>query len=215
MLSTMAKITVLGATGFAGSWIASEAARRGHDVTRVARSLPARAAGNGRIVEGSVLDPEVLHEAIDGADVVVGAVSPRGDMVGKVVGVYADVAERLAVGKVRFIIVGGYGSLRAPDGGRVVDSASFDPAYRGESEELLAALRGAREVDGLDWTYVSPAAAFGPGSPDDSRRDPYRIGDDRATDGGTSTISGADFATAVVDEIENRKHLREHISLSY
>ncbi|MGO1775881.1 MAG: NAD(P)H-binding protein, partial [Agrococcus casei] len=74
----MTKITVLGATGFAGSSIAKEAASRGHEVTVVSRSA-ADLAGT-RAVQGSVLDSAVLADALDGAEVVVGSLSPRGDM---------------------------------------------------------------------------------------------------------------------------------------
>ncbi|WP_395475405.1 hypothetical protein [Saccharopolyspora spinosa] len=45
----------------------------------------------------------------------------------------------------------------------------------------------------------------------------YRIGGDVALfdENGKSEISGADFALAVVDEIERHEHPREHISVAY
>lgn len=212
----MARITVLGATGFAGGWIAKEAASRGHEVTMLSRSTPQDAPAGARVLTGSALDGDVLAEALDGADAVVGALSPRGDMAGKVAGAYAAVAERLAGTDARFVIVGGYGSLKDASGTRIVETAAFEPAYRPESEELLAAFQAVAATD-VAWTYVSPAGEFGGYIEDQSRRGEYRTGgEDAFADAeGRSRISGPDFALAVVDELEAGAHVREHISFAY
>ncbi|MEV7528380.1 NAD(P)-dependent oxidoreductase [Agrococcus sediminis] len=212
----MAQITVLGATGFAGGHIAREAAARGHELTLVSRSTPQDAPEGARVVRGSVLDGDVLAQALDGAEVVVGALSPRGDMEGRVADAYADVAARLAGTGARFLIVGGYGSLRDASGRRIVETDAFAPEYRPESEELLHAYERVAATD-VDWTYISPAGTFGAFAPDQSRRGEYRTGGDTALvdADGVSAISGPDFALAVVDEIESGAHRREHISFAY
>lgn len=213
----MAKITVLGATGFAGGWIAKEAASRGHELTLVSRSTPSDAPEGARVIRGSVLDGDVLAQALDGAEVVVGALSPRGDMEGKVADAYANVATRVAETGARFLIVGGFGSLKDADGERIVNTDAFAPEYKPESLELLSAYERVAATDGIDWTYVSPAGTFGGFVPDQTRRGEYRTGGEDAffdADGG-SVISGPDFALAVVDEIEAGAHRREHISFAY
>ncbi|MGY3127263.1 putative NADH-flavin reductase [Agrococcus sp. UYP33] len=211
----MTKITVLGATGFAGGHIAAEAASRGHELTLVSRSAPQDAPAGARVIQGSVLDADVLAQAIDGADVVVGALSPRGDMEGKVADAYADVAARLAPGT-RFIIVGGFGSLKDEAGDRIVETAAFAPEYKPEALELFSAFERVSAMD-VDWTYVSPAGTFGGYVPDQTRRGEYRTGGDDAfyDADGQSVISGPDFGLAVVDEIEAGAHVREHISFAY
>ncbi|WP_413318113.1 NAD(P)H-binding protein [Agrococcus sp. 1P02AA] len=213
----MAKITVLGATGFAGSHIAAEAAARGHQVTLVSRSQPDDAPAGARVLQGSVLDGELLAQALDGADAVVGALSPRGDMQGEVADAYADIASRLAGGSTRFIIVGGFGSLKDEQGERIVETDAFAPEYKDEARELFSAYERVSAVDDVDWTYVSPAGTFGSYVPDQTRRGEYRTGGDTplVTDGGGSLISGADFALAVVDTIESGEHRRAHVHFAY
>lgn len=213
----MAKITVLGATGFAGGYIAEEAAARGHELTLVSRSTPQDAPDGARVVRGSVLDGDVLAQAIDGADVVVGALSPRGDMEGKVADAYADIAGRLAGSSARFIIVGGFGSLKDEAGERIVETAAFAPEYKPEARELFEAFERVGATDGVDWTYVSPAGTFGSFVPDQTRRGEYRTGGDTPLFDaeGQSVISGPDFALAIVDEIEAGAHSRQHIHFAY
>ncbi|WP_306233195.1 NAD(P)-dependent oxidoreductase [Agrococcus beijingensis] len=213
----MARITVLGATGFAGGNIAKEAADRGHELTLVSRSVPQDAPAGARVIQGSVLDGDVLAQALDGADVVVGALSPRGDMEGKVADAYADIAGRLAGTPTRFIIIGGFGSLKNEAGERIVNTDAFAPEYKPEALELFAAFERVSATDGVEWTYVSPAGNFGSYVPDQTRRGAYRTGGDTpiVDAEGSSTISGPDFALAVVDEIEAGAHRNEHISFAY
>jgi hypothetical protein len=68
----------------------------------------------------------------------------------------------------------------------------------------------------LDWLFISPAGAYGAWAAGE-RTGTYRLGGEVAlfdAEGGSS-ISGADFALAVVDEIETPVHHREHISVAY
>lgn len=213
----MTKITVLGATGFAGSNIAEEAAARGHALTLVSRSTPQDAPAGARVISGSVLDGAVLEQALDGADVVVAALSPRGDMEGKVADAYAEIAGRLAGSDTRLIIIGGFGSLKNETGERIVNTDAFAPEYKPEALELFNAYERVSALDGIDWTYVSPAGAFGSYIPDQTRRGEYRIGGDTPIfdADGASAISGADFGLAVVDEIEAGRHRRAHVSFAY
>lgn len=216
----MSTITVLGATGFAGSAVVREALDRQHDVTLVSRSTPQ--IEGGRIVQGSVLEAKILDEALTDADgnavdVVVGALSPRGDMVGRVKEAYAKVAERLAGTSTRFIIVGGFGSMLAEDGSRIAQGDDFPEAFKSEATELYSVLELLRETEKLNWTYVSPAANFGAYISDQTRRGSYRSGTDVPfyDENGVSAISGSDYAIGIVDEIERGDHNREHISFAY
>ncbi len=80
--------------------------------------------------------------------------------------------------------------------------------------DSLALLEGADA--GLDWFFVHPAEVFGPWA-EGERTGHYRDGGDvLVRDGeGKSYISGADFAVAVVDEIEQGNHHRERFTVGY
>ena len=96
----MAHVVVLGGTGYAGGHIAAEAVGRGLTVTSWSRSLPEEQIGGVEYRTGDLLDAAVLEEALSGADVVVGALSPRGALDGKLREVYSEVA-RVATAVVR------------------------------------------------------------------------------------------------------------------
>jgi uncharacterized protein YbjT (DUF2867 family) len=91
----VSRITVIGGTGYAGSAIAAEAAARGHQVTALSRSLPDAPIPNVTYVQGDASDEATLSAPIAGADVVVGALAPRGPLAGTFRDVYAAIA-RLA-----------------------------------------------------------------------------------------------------------------------
>jgi putative NADH-flavin reductase len=213
----MARIVVVGGTGYAGEHIVREAASRGHEVTSLSRSLPAEPVGGVEYTTGSVLDDADLAVALDGADVVVATVSPRGDMEGRVRPAYARLAELAAERDVRLAVVGGAGSLQvAPGGPRLVDGPEFPDAYKAEALEFTAILEDLREApEGLDWFYLSPPAVFGAYVPGE-RTGTYRTGGDvlLAADDGTSTISGADFAVALVDELDEPAHRRRRFTVA-
>lgn len=212
------RISVIGGTGYGGGAVVREAARRGHEVTAVSRTAPAEPADGVRYLSGSVLDPEVLERAVADADVVFEALSPRGDMAGKVEGVFAALVALAARSGVRLGVLGGVSStLVAPGGPRLFDVSTPAPEVLPEIQlglEKLDALTAAPE--GLDWFYVSPAAEFGAWVPSvETGR--YRISDDvllKNADG-TSEISAGDLAIAVLDEIEHPRYHRRRFHVAH
>lgn len=217
----MARITVVGGTGYAGAHIVIEAAGRGHEVTAVSRTVPAPDAQVDGVtyVAADVTDPDAVAAAVDGADVVVAALSPRGDMAGKVRGAEAALATAAAQAGARLGVIGGAGSLHvAPGGPRLVDTDEFPAAFKDEALELTAVLGDLQSTDdALDWFFLSPAVNFGAYAPGE-RTGSYRVGDDDlpvADADGTSAISGADLAIAVVDEIETPAHHRARFTVGY
>lgn len=213
----MARITVIGGTGYAGGHIVREAAARGHEVTSVSRSLPAEQAEGVRYVTGSVLDDGTRVAAASESDVVIATVSPRGDMAGRVAPAYAELAEAARLKGARLGVVGGAGSLLVAEGGpRLVDTDEFPEAFRAEALEFADILDALRETpDDLDWFYLSPAAGFGAFAPGEATGR-YRVGGDvlLTDDDGSSFISGADLAAALVDEIERPAHRRARFTVA-
>ncbi len=216
----MTRITVLGGTGYAGRNIVRVAAERGHTVTAYSRNEPASPVEGVEYRTGDVQDPEVIRAAVTGTDVVVSAVSPRGELegTGKLRGIEQRVAEEAARAGVRFGVVGGAGSLFVSEGGpRVADTPEFPDAIKPEAAELAAVLEDLQSSAAeLDWFYVSPAGGFGEWAPGEATGT-YRTGGDvlLVDESGESQISGADFADAVVSEIEHPEHRRERFTVAY
>jgi len=212
----MARIAVIGGTGYAGSHIVTEAVSRGHTVVSVARKVPAERVEGATYIEGTLLDVPALVAQLDGVDVVVLSVAPRGDMQGQVRPNTALLVEALPE-NVRVGVIGGAGgSLVAPGGPRLVDSG-FPEEFKDEALEAVGILEDLQaDTSGRDWFFVHPAGGFGAWNPGE-RTGTYRDGGDVLVtdDSGESFISGPDLAVAVIDEIENPRHVRERFTVGY
>ncbi len=216
----MTRITVLGGTGYAGAAIAAEAAARGHDVVAVSRTAPADPVNGVEYVTGSVLDPDLLDRVLADRDVVIGALSPRGDMAGLQEGIVAELARRLDGTATRLGHIGGVSSLLTEEGGPRLWDLNRDhmpDEVKPEVEaglQILDDLRDSPET--LDWFYVSPPENFGSWVPAPATGT-YRLGGEVVLrdDSGSSTISAADLAVAVVDEIEQPAHRRKRFTVAH
>jgi len=213
----MARISVLGGTGYGGGAVVREAARRGHQVTAFSRTAPQEPVAGVTYVTGSVLDDGILEQAAE-AEVVFEALSPRGDMVGKVEDVFTQLLVVAQKSGTRLGVLGGVSSvLVSPDGPRLFDVSTPPPEVRAEVELGLFKLDALREApETLDWFYVSPAAEFGAWVPS-VETGSYRTSDDVLLTGpdGKSEISAGDLAIAVLDEIEEPEHSRARFHVAH
>ena len=212
----MARIAVIGGTGYAGRNIVTEAVARGHTVVSVSRKASSERTPGVTYLEGTILDTPSLVRGIEGVDVVVVTVAPRGDMAGQVRPSIAALNEALPA-TVRLGVVGGAGgSLVAPGGPRLIDT-DFPEEVKPESFEMIGVLDDLQaDQSGRDWFFIHPAGGFGSWNPGE-RTGAYRDGGDvLVTDAaGDSYISGPDFGVAIVDEIETPQHVRERFSVGY
>lgn len=213
----MARIVIIGGTGYAGGHIAAEAASRGHEVISVSRKEPESRLEGVDYVQGNVLVPDSLTGTFDGADVVVSAISPRGDMTDSGLDAMRGLVSALTGTPTRLGVVGGaMGSLSAPGGPRLWD-LGVPEEYRHEAKVGVDSLEALQDsAESLDWFYVHPPKEFGAWVPGE-RTGAYRDGGDVVVEDadGNSSISGADYAVAVVDEIETPKHRRERFTVGY
>ena len=158
----MARISVLGGTGYAGSGRreGGRPARPPGDLGQPPRAD--RAGRRGRLRRsGPSSTPTSLDAAVAGHDVVIEAVSPRGDMAGKVEGLVDQLIEltpsdRHPPGRRRRrLVAAGRGGRPAPVRRQRGPTAEVLP----EIETGLALLETlkARPED-VDWFYVSPPA---------------------------------------------------------
>ncbi|MDL4818584.1 NAD(P)-dependent oxidoreductase [Actinomadura opuntiae] len=213
----MIRITVLGGTGYAGSAIAREAAARGHQVVAFSRNAPRNATAGVVSATGSVLVRRDLEHATAGAEVIVVALAPSGELHDDFVKVNQEIADIARGSGARLGVVGGAGSLLvAADGPKVYDAPAFPAQFRAHariSDEVLQALRNSDP--GLDWFVLSPPMGFGHYAPGEATGK-YRVGGEvmLTDEEGLSQISGADFATAFVDEIERPAHRRQRFTVA-
>ncbi|GGO67266.1 NAD-dependent epimerase [Microbacterium nanhaiense] len=211
----MASLLIIGGTGYAGSHIVSEAVSRGHEVTLVSRNEPAEKL-EGVTYRTGDLTQQVPDLA--GADVVIAALSPRGSNEGALRAAYGSLAKAAAVAGVRFVAIGGFSSLRPAEGApRFTEAGEVPAEFAAEAHEMNAILGDLLASDEAgEWVFVSPAAEFGAHVPGE-KLGHYRTSHEVAIfdADGTSAISGADFAAAVVDEIDTPTLKQGQISFAY
>ena len=207
------KITLYGASGMIGSRILEELVSRGHAVTAVVRD-PSKISRAGVAVRtGDVLDASSVAATAEGADAVISAYAPPpGAAETLVQAARTFVAALPQAGVKRFLMVGGAGSLEVAPGLQLVDAPGFPEAWKG----LATAHRDAVPVlaaSDLDWTSFSPAAYIEPGA----RTGKFRLGKDNLVtdEKGESRISAEDYAIAMVDELENPRHIRQRFTAAY
>jgi len=214
----MSTLVIFGGTGYAGSNIAAEAAKRGHTVISYSRSLPEQPLDGVEYRTGSITDNHVLgHAGQDGDDIVVAV--HGADVDGqKLVDVLPKLVAAALAHDSRLAVVGGAGSSLVAEGGpRLIDTPDFHEEWKAEASahaEVLEALR--RTPEELRWFYVSPAALFGSFAPGETTGS-YRTGGDLLVtkEDGSSEISGTDFALAFVDEIEQSRHPRQRFTVGH
>ncbi|MFL5528057.1 MAG: NAD(P)-dependent oxidoreductase [Gemmatimonadaceae bacterium] len=215
------KLVVFGATGNVGQRVVAEALRRGHAVTGVVRDPSAVQSPDKRVrlVKGDATNADDIARVARGADAVVSAISPRPNARGLPAPSLAANSRALikglrSAGVKRVLYVGGASSLEVAPGKALADLPDFPAIYRDEAREGREALAIWRsDANGLDWTYLSPAAEIAPGN----RTGKYRTTDDKllVDDKGKSFITFEDYAVAVLDELEHAQHLGKRFGVAY
>ncbi|KMM96605.1 NAD(P)-dependent oxidoreductase [Pseudomonas lundensis] len=204
----MSTIAIIGATGRAGSQLLEEALRRGHSVIAIARHA-SKIGHREHVVtkDVDVHDAQALQEAVAGSDVVLSAAHFS------TLPVEAIIEPVKKAGVKRLLFVGGAGSLLLPDGTKVIDSEGFPEEYKPEATAGGRYLETLRKEQDLDWTFLSPSAEFVEGE----RTGKFRLGKDHLLFGadGKSWITFADFAIALLDEVEHPAHSRQRFTVGY
>lgn len=205
------KIAVVCANGKAGKLIVEEALSRNMEVTAVVRNENKTAAPQA-IVKDLF---ELSAEDLSGFDAVVDAFGtwtpetlPQHSISLK------HLCDILSGTETRLLVVGGAGSLYVnPEHTiQVMDGADFPEEFKplaAAQGKALDELRGRTDVH---WTFISPAADF---QADGERTGAYLLGGEELilNDAGESIISYADYAIAMVDEIEKGDHIQQRISV--
>ncbi|CAO3607854.1 unnamed protein product [Mucor fragilis] len=201
----MVNVAIIGASGRAGQAILKESLERGFKVTAIVRNK-SKISQDVPVIEKEALS--LTQEDLKDFDVVVNAFG--GPPVG-----HED--EHIKVGRVlinalkntntRLIVVGGAGSLYVDEDNkiRLLETEAFPKQYLATATAQGENLNELRASTDLKWTFISPAAFF---DPEGARSGEYKTSDDKfiLNSKNESYISYADYAIALVDEIEHPKH---------
>jgi len=207
-MTSKKSLFVLGATGGTGRALVEQALRRGHRVTAFVRSPeklgPPREGLTA--VRGDPRDADELRAALPGHDAVLSALGPPGIGPSTVVSDCArsTVAAMQASGVRRILMVGvavlfEEGLVNAIARRTFLRNVAKDHA---EMERILGA-------SGLDWTIARP-----PRLTNGPLTRAYDVADGRMPEGTRFTISRADVADFLLDEVERPAHVRRIVGLA-
>jgi putative NADH-flavin reductase len=212
------KIALIGATGFVGSAVLTEALQRGHQVTAIVRhpeKLPQHANLTAR--KADAYDATAIAQSVADHDAVVHAFNPgwgeaklRELFIEGTKAIFAGVKQ---AGVKRLLVVGGAGSLYVAPNLQLIDTPDFPAEYKEGAEGARQALNLIRGENELDWTFISPPALLQPGE----RSGRFRVGGDQLLMDGDhpARITVADLAVAIIDELEQPQHIRQRFTVGY
>lgn len=205
------KIAVVCANGKAGKKIVEEALSRNLDVTAIIRGENKSSAKKFIVKDILAITAEDLKDF----DVVIDAF---GAWTAETLPMHSTTLKNLcdAVSgtEKRLLIVGGAGSLYLDKNHEkcLSDAPNFPDSFKPLANAMAKALTELRKRNDVIWTYISPAADF---QADGEKTGKYILGGEEffVNDKNESIISYADYAVAVIDEIESGKHFKERISV--
>lgn len=213
-------LVIIGASGFVGNTVLTEALVRGHHVTAIVRN-PGRIAAFPALttLQGDVNDVAATAGQLKGHDALISAYC-AGKNEGitdicqaNIDGTKAIIAATKAAGLTRILMVGGAGSLEIAPGVQLVDTPQFPPEIRPKALAARGALELIRQELELEWSYISPSPILKPGE----KTGRFRIGGDQVlmTEQGPAHITVGDLAVAILEEIEKPHHIRERFTVGY
>lgn len=207
----MTNIAVISASGKVGSLVAQKAKEKGFSVTAIVRNAARLTVSVDQVIEKDIFSLEKSDLAA--FDVIVSA---HGTAAGQETD-YPKVAEHLVNllkgTKTRLIVVGGAGSLYLDDTHtrRLVDELPTDLPYYPTVHEMSLANEIYMKSE-ANVTFFSPAEFFDPEGEETGR---YVITENVLTKNkdGVSRVSYKDYATAVIEIIDQASHQFEHIGI--
>ncbi|RHW34923.1 NAD(P)-dependent oxidoreductase [Lysinibacillus yapensis] len=204
------KIGIIGATGKAGNNILVEARLRHHDVTAIVRNREKITHNHVDIIEKEVFD--LTREDLEQFDVVVNAFGSHPGEEHLHVEFGRFLISLLEGSQTKLFVVGGAGSLWINDDTQLIDTPDFPEQFKEVASQQSQNLMDLQNSS-INWTFLSPAAMFDADGP---RTGHYSIGKDRLllNSQEISYVSYADYAVAVLDEIENPKHVNERFTVA-
>ncbi|CAL1517369.1 NAD(P)-dependent oxidoreductase [Chitinophaga sp. MM2321] len=208
------KVAIIGASGFIGTAILEEALNRGHEVTAIVRHPEKITIKNANLTiqQGDVSSEAAVATLVAGNEAVISSFNSY-DSATYVNVIHAIINGTKKAGIKRLLVVTGAGSLEVAPGVQVLDTPDFPAEWKTGASATRDAFNVIKQEKELEWTALSPAGMIAPGE----RTGKFRLGKDQllTNDQGESKISTADYAVAMIDELEQPKHIRERFTLAY
>ena len=209
----MKKVAIVCAAGKQGTCLVNEAVSRRYDVTGFVRGEDKVANPKAKTVVKDLFD--LTREDLAGFDVVIDAFGAWTD---ETLPLHKTslkhLCDILSGTDIRLLVVGGAGSLYVnPEHTvQVKDLESFPDAFKPLANMQGAALEDLRKRNDVKWTFLSPAGDF---VADGERTGRYLLGGEEyfVNAKGESRISYADYAIAMIDEIENANNIKKRFSV--
>ena len=205
------KIAVVAANGRVAGKVIAEAVSRGFDVTGFGRKENNTKAQH--YVQKDLF--ELTKEDLQGFDAVVDAAGAWTlDTMYVIPKAAIYLADLLKGTETRLVVVGGAGSLYVNK--EHTSTVELQPTFPDSNKPVSAAhglaLAELRASEDVKWTYISPAGDF---QADGERTGKYILAGEELTlnSRNESIISYADYALAMVDEIEKGNHIQQRISV--
>lgn len=215
------KVALIGASGFVGAAVLNELVQRGHEVTAVVRNTgKIKQQENVSTAKADVFDAAQVANAVKGHDAVVSTFNAgwtNPNLYNEFLEGCKSIQEGVKQSGVkRYFVVGGAGSLYTEDGSQLVDSPAFPKEIKPGALAARDYLNYIKEEQDLDWTFLSPAIEMHQGTSGE-RKGKYRTGLETPVldEQGRSIASVEDTALAIVDELENPKHIRKRFTAAY
>lgn len=209
----MKKVAIVCAAGKQGRLLVDEAVSRGYSVTGFVRGKDKVNNAKAKTVVKDLFD--LTKEDLIGFDIVIDAF---GAWMPETLPLHSKslkhLCDILSGTDVRLLVVGGAGSLYVNKEHtlQVKDLPDFPEIYKPLATAQSVALDELRKRNDVKWTFLSPAGNF---FADGVRTGKYILGGEEYFENakGVSEISYADYAIAMIDEIENANNIQKRFAV--
>lgn len=212
------RLAVFGATGGTGMRVVGQALDRGHQVVALARRPESITIDhpNLQVIVGDVLTPDTAATVVDGADAVVSALGIGFHR--HATTVYSDgtanILSAMKTAGVRRLLVVSTSSLHLPDRSRTVEwlvtRFLLHPMLRRPYADMTRMEQRVRSSD-VDWTLVRAARLTNSASSSST----YRTARHAAKLPGCWSISRADLAGYLLDQVQDNRSHRDIIEIAH
>ncbi len=199
------KIGLIAASGKAGNHILREATMREHNVTAIVMNKTTM-----RIDNIPTMEKDLFHltaEDIAPFNVIINAFAPSAGEEHLHVEAGKHLISLLEGTNKRLFVLGSSGCLYLDENQtlRLMEHEEYPENLRKSAHYLLQSLEDLQKSS-IKWTFLSPSAMFDSSGP---RTGHYILGKENLLVNSqfNSYISYADFAVAVIDELENKNHM--------
>jgi putative NADH-flavin reductase len=214
------KVALIGASGFVGNAILNELLLRNNSVTAIVQHPEKiKQQDNLTVVKANAYNEDEIASAVKDHDVVISAFNAGWtnpnlyeDFLSGAKSIQSGIKKSSVK---RYIVIGGAGSLYVGDV-QLVDTPQFPQAYKAGASSARDYYAYLKNEEELEWTFFSPAIEMNHETAG-VRKGIYRTALDNPVfdENGRSILSVEDLAVAIVDELENSKHIKQRFTAAY